>query len=144
MNKLEFEDNRERKRITIYFSRNMDSEYGFTGYGVWDSIEKKAPDNDVLKGPYVRKGSRYTACWITAEGEYQPISNNPDICRRYIGDLEELLKEDGFKDISLDVVPIYEVYHVVKFRGLLKPEPYTEKQKTNSVIGYTIKVKLCW
>ncbi len=145
--KLACKDNRERKRITIYFSECVDSEYGRTGYGVWDSIEKEAPGLDSLKPKYdpnPQKGTKYPACWITANGEYQPISNNSDICSQYIGDLEKLLKNDGFKDISLDVVPIYESYHVLKYRGLFNPEPYTEKQKTNNVIGYTIKVELHW
>ncbi|MBQ9552416.1 MAG: hypothetical protein IJU96_06575 [Clostridia bacterium] len=132
------------KYLKGYIAFYHDTEFGVSGFEFIDSLEVNPP-KETATNSRLKRGYRYTsACKVTQNGQYTPMSPTPDGCRIYITDLKKLLTQDGFKSIIINVVPCYESYYVVDYVGFLSPKLTFKKQQTNKVLGYVLQIELSW
>lgn len=142
---------RSQHFIEGYMVQKYDGEYCVVDYVFTQSLSK---DNSYhINNPDYRlrasKGDRYEASLVcdSSKGRregYDTITNDIDRCNTYVSNLKKLLEDDGFSDIFLEVFPCYDEYDVVKTTGFINPKTHFERQKTNKLLGYAIRIKLRW
>lgn len=58
--------------------------------------------------------------------------------------LKQLLTEDGFSRISVQVVSIPDVYDEIRETGFFNIDVYLDRKKSSNIVGYTIKFHVEW
>lgn len=142
--------NRKQARsATGYLMYSQEREYCNESYDMAESLTR----------PYERELTDYELQWVwrykkdeTKPANFQfqgwdetrPVAKDTSACKRYGAALYELLKEDGFTNISLEVVPEYNVVDKLKSKGILGKTYWWERVTTDQIIGYTLKVSVSW
>lgn len=58
--------------------------------------------------------------------------------------LKQLLIEDGFSHVSVQVVSLPDVYDEIRETGFFNVDVYLDRKKSSQIVGYTIKFHVEW
>ena len=58
--------------------------------------------------------------------------------------LRQLLIEDGFSHVSVQVVSLPDVYDEIRETGFFNVDVYLDRKKSSQIVGYTIKFHVEW